>query len=234
MHKLLTAALALSFGVAYAQAPAEKTAKPAGEKPAAKTAGTKPAATKPATKAPAAEKGAATTAGKTPAGEAPAMTPPKPGPETEALMPFSKSITSTGTVPAGAYGANPEMPTRGRATCKWTLDKLWISCDIQDTMGKGKQAMKWAGHWIFGYDFGDKGYRGVMTDNWGTQTEMKGTLDGSKLTWESVGEVDMNGKPTKIRITEDATDPKAIKFTSEHQADGKWVVDETAVHKTRG
>lgn len=230
MQKLLTAALALSFGVAYAQAPAEKTAKPAGEKPAAKSAGAKPAAKAPA----AGEKAAAPGAPAAATAQAPAMTPPKPGPETEALKPFAKSATSTGTVPAGAYGTNPEMPTRGRANCKWVLGKLWVSCDVQDTMGKGKQAMKWQGNWMFGYDYGDKGYRGVMTDNFGTQTEMKGTLEGSKLTWESVGEVEMMGHPTKIRITQDATDPKAIKFTSEHEANGKWVVDETAVHKTRG
>lgn len=229
MQKLLTAVLALSFGVAYAQAPAEKTAKPAGEKPAAKTAGTKPA-TKAATKAPAGEKAAAGTPA---AGEAPAMTPPKPGPETEALKPFSKSLSSTGTVPAGAWGANPEMPTKGRATCRWVLGNLWIQCDIQETTGKGKQAMKWQGHWVFGYDFAEKGYRGTMTDNFGMQVPLKGTLEGSKLTWES-GEVQMMGHPTKIRITEDATDPKAIKFTSEHEMNGKWVVDETAVHKTRG
>jgi hypothetical protein len=238
MQKLLTAVLALSFGVAYAQTPAEKTAKPAGEKPAAAAPGakatkTKTTTTKTTTKAPAAEKG--TTAGEKPAAaEMPEMTPPKPGPETEALKPFSKSLSSTGTVPAGAWAPNsPEMPTKGRATCKWVLNKLWVSCDIKETTGKGKQAMKWEGNWVFGYDVGAKAYRGTMTDNWGMQTAMKGTLEGSKMTWES-GEIQMMGHPTKIRITEDATNPKAIQFTSEHEVNGKWVVDETAVHKTRG
>lgn len=233
MQKLLTAALALSFGVAYAQTPAPRTAKPAGEKtmPAggqkAAPAGEQkaaPAGEKAAPGAPAAEKPA----------EMPAMTPPKPGPETTALKPFAKSATITGSVPAGAWAPNSaEVPTHGRATCKWVLNKLWASCEIQETWGKGKQATKWEGNFLFGYDLGEKAYRGVMTDNFGMQTPVKGTLEGNKLTWES-GEVKMMGHSTKIRVTEDATDPKKIQYTSEHQVNGKWVVDETAVFKTHG
>ena len=35
------------------------------------------------------------------------------------------------------------------------------------TTGTGKTAMKWMGHWVFGYDVTAKGYRGTMSDNMG-------------------------------------------------------------------
>ena len=216
MHKLLAAVLTLSFGaLSYAQAPAK-----AGEtaKPAQPAAGTKPAATAPA------KEGAA----------APEMAPPKPGPETEALKPFAKSVQSTGTIPAGAMGQNPELATKGKSTCKWTLNNLWVACDIEEIVGSGKQSMKWNGHWVFGYDFLAKGYRGTMTSTMGDQTQMKGTLEGSKLVWENIEEMKIPGMPSKSRITLDATDPKAIKFTEEGYLQGKWVPMGMATHKVAG
>jgi hypothetical protein len=216
MHKqLLAAVLTLSFGaIVHAQAPAK-----AGDtaKPAAPPAGTKP--TTPAKDAP-------------PAGAE--MAPPKPGPETEALKPFAKSVTSSGTIPAGVMGGNPELTTKGKSTCKWVLNNLWVSCEIEENVGSGKQAMKWAGHWVFGYDFIAKGYRGTMTSTMGDQTQMKGTLEGSKLVWENIEEMKVPGMPSKSRITLDATDPKAIKFSEEGYLQGKWVPMGASVHKVAG
>jgi hypothetical protein len=171
-----------------------------------------------------------------PAGAPPAdMAPPKPGAETKALEPFAKSVTWTGKVPAGAMMPGmPEMPSKGKATCKWIINGLWSVCDLEDNVGTGKQAMKWQGHMVSGWDFGAKEYRGTMVDNWGISSNMKGKLDGAKLTWESMGEIMMMGQPTKIRITMDATDPKAIKFTGEHTVKGAYVVDEETVMKPAG
>jgi hypothetical protein len=213
MNRLLAAVVTLSFSTAYAQKPAETP----------KTGGAPPAAAPPPAGAP-------------PAGAPPGeMGPPKPGPETEALKPFAKSITSTGTMNAGAMGpGSPEMPTKGKATCKWVLNNLWIACDIEETSGAGKTAMKWQGHWVFGYDFLAKGYRGTMTSSMGAQMRMKGTLEAQKLTWETVDEMKMPGMPSKTRITLDATDPKAIKFTDEGLVGGKWVAMSTATHRPAG
>jgi len=225
MNKLLIAVVALSFGTAYAQT--TKTEKPAGAPPpAAGTAPTK--AEKPAAGAP--------PAGTAPAGASRAeMTPPKPGPETEALKPFVHNITSTGTQPAGSMGPDsPEMTTKGKSTCKWVLNNLWATCDIEDTAGTGKTAMKWMGHWVFGWDFMAKGYRGVMTSSMGNQLRMKGTLEGAKLTWETMDEVKIPNMPSKARFVLDATDPKAIKFTEEGFMNGKWVLMGTATHKVAG
>lgn len=223
MNKLLIAVSLCTFGLAHAQS--GTTAKPAA--PAASGAAAKPAASGAAAK-PATPPSGATAA--------PAeMAPPKPGPETEALKPFAHSVTTAGTIHAGAMGPNsPEMPTKGKATCKWVLGNLWVACDIEDTAGTGKTAMKWAGHLVFGWDFAAKGYRGTITDNMGMQVAFKGTLEGAKLTWETVGEMKVPNMPTKSRMTLDATDPKAIKFTEEGMMGGKWVPMSSSVHKVAG
>src|SRR5258706_16152981 len=70
------------------------------------------------------------------------MAPPKAGPETSALKPFMQNFTWTGTARAGAMApGSPEMPTKGKATCKWAMGNLWAMCDLEDTAGTGKQAM---------------------------------------------------------------------------------------------
>jgi hypothetical protein len=164
-----------------------------------------------------------------------AMTPPRAGVESEALKPFARSMVWSGKVPAGAWGpASPEMSTRGRSTCKWIIDGLWASCDLEDSASGGDQSMSWRAHWTFGWDFGAKAYRAMIADSWGVSSLMNGKLDGSKLTWESAGEVMALGQPTRFRFSLDAGDPKAIKFMSEHTANGKWLVDEEAVMKPAG
>jgi hypothetical protein len=104
---------------------------------------------------------------------------------------------------------------------------LWAACDLEDTVGKGKEATTWKGHWVVGWDFGAREYRGQMVDSWGAASTFKGSFTGEKITFESLNEIDMMGKMGRVRISFDATDPKVIKFTSEHQFRGEpWVVDE--------
>ena len=209
MNKLVLAVSLCSFGLAQAQSGKS-------DKPAAAPA-TPPAAAAPAAAAP------------------PAMQAPKPGPEHDALKPFVHNVTSTGTMAANAMGPDtPEMATKGKAMCKWLPGNMWAVCDIDDTSGTGKSAMHWMGHWVFGYDMMAKGYRGVMTDNMGMMMPMKGTLEGTKLTWESMNETKAPNMPSKSRMTLDATDAKAIKFTEEGFMNGKWVPMGSATHKMAG
>jgi len=215
MIKQVALGVALSFGsIALAQ---EK-------KPAAAPAKSEPA------KAPGT---AAKPAEAPPAAPAAPPAPPTPGPETTALKPFVQSMTWVGKMPAGSMGpGSPEMTSKGKSTCKWIMNNLWAACDLEDHTGTGKQSMTWKGHWVVGWDFGAKEYRGVMADSFGTATMFSGKLDGTKLVFESQGEVDMMGMKAKVRTTMDAADPKAIKFTSEHQAKGQpWVVDGESVMK---
>jgi Protein of unknown function (DUF1579) len=194
MNKLLIAVSLCSCSLAFAQAPSGKAATPPPGKPTTPPSG---------------------------AAAAPAeMTPPKPGPDQEALKPFVRSGSYTGTrmSPDGK-----EMPQKGKQTCKWLPGGMWASCDIDMTAGTGKTATKWMGHLVFGYDTMAKGYRAVMTDNFGMMGRMKGTLDGKKMVWESMDEMKVPNMPSKERVTDDATDAKAEKMTFEGYMNGKWM-----------
>lgn len=210
MNKLVLALTLCSFGVAYAQSGG--TAKPA-TAPSGKTA-TPPSGA---------------TAG------APPMEMPKPGPDQEALKPFVRSGSYTGTR-VGMDGK--EMPSKGKQTCKWLPGGMWASCDIDMTSGTGKSAMKWMGHLVMGYDTMAKGYRAVMTDNMGMMGRMKGTLEApGKMVWESMDEMKNAppGMPSKERVTDDASDPKAgEKMTFEGWMGGKWVQTGSGTFKGHG
>lgn len=165
------------------------------------------------------------------------MAPPKPGPETMALKPLATTLTLAGNVPANAMGpGSPAMTTKGTHSCKWSADKLWLNCEIKDTMGTGKQAMTWNGHMMIGWDFTAKMYRAVMTDNMGAAMMMQGKMDGAKLPLESVGDYQMMGHPMKMRFTMDMTDPKAFKYTDERDMgkSGKWTTFEEGTMKAGG
>lgn len=168
------------------------------------------------------------------AGAPPSMEMPKPGPDQDALKPFVHSAPYTGKhmSPDG----KGETPTKGKQTCKWLPGNMWASCDIEMSMGSGKTAMKWMGHLVMGYDNMAKGYRAVMTDNMGTMSRMKGTLDGKKMVWESMDEMKNAppGMPSKERVTDDATDPKEEKMTFEGWMGGKWMPTGSGSFKTAG
>jgi hypothetical protein len=205
MTKYIVAFALLSFSVAHAQAPA-----PAAEK--------KPAA--------APEKKPAAADTKAPAGAAPGssdemakmMEMSKPGPNQTALKPFMKSASFTGTHTNPTDGK--EIPTKGKQTCKWLPGNMWAACDIDQTAGTGKTAMHWMGHLVFGWDNVANGYRAFMTDNFGMSSRMKGTLEGTKMVWESMDE--MKGPPnapSKERVTDEGGE----KLTFEGLMNGKWV-----------
>src|SRR5262245_34918906 len=96
---------------------------------------------KPATPAAAPAK----TAEKVPEKKEPEM-PPKPGEETKKLQFLVGTLTGTGKMEAGAMKpGSPEVATKAKHVCKWTLGNLWIVCDVTDTAGTGKDAMTWMG-----------------------------------------------------------------------------------------
>jgi hypothetical protein len=163
----------------------------------------------------------------------PMMEMPKPGPDQDALKPFVHNGSYTGQhmMPDGK-----EAPSKGKQTCKWLPGNMWASCDIDMSTGTGKTAMKWMGHLVMGYDTMAKGYRAVMTDNMGTMSRMKGTLEGKKMVWESMDEMKNAppGMPSKERVTDDATDPKAEKMTFEGMMGGKWMPMGSGTFKIAG
>src|SRR5438034_3751816 len=103
----------------------------------------------------------------------------KPGPETLLIKRFTKSAAWEGKLRAGALGwAAPELPTKGQMKCKWTVNDLWIVCEIEDVMGVGKDARVWKAVWVSGWDYGHKEYRGAIFDSFGNSSMMRGRLDG--------------------------------------------------------
>lgn len=228
MTKKLISMLVLTSAVGFAAAET-KTAPTKGPAPAA---GTKPApaagAAKP-TPAPAPMKPApvpAETKTTPPAGDA-MMTPPKPGPETMALGILAGGGSWTGKTMAGAMGpGSPEMDVKGSASCKWVLNKLVLQCNVKETMGTGKTAMKMEGVMHASWDFSVNDYRATWADNMGGTMLMKGKMEGTKFSLESLGDFYMMmGQPMKMRITWDWTDPKAATLTTEMAMGkgGKWM-----------
>ena len=160
------------------------------------------------------------------------MAPPKPGAEQKALAPFfGGNMTWAGTMHAGAMGPNsPEMPTKGKQTCHVGLDGFWYMCEASSTTGSGKQAMKWSGHFLIGYDAGAKSYRATGVDNMGFMVTMKGELNGKKFTLVSEAPMTMMGTTFLDRVTWDL---ETMKFTDEHASPGgnDWKVMEEDTFK---
>src|SRR5512140_2398185 len=131
MKRILIVAMAVSLN-AWAQG-----AKPPEAKPA------EPKAEKAEPKAEKAEKKEATAA--------PAMPqPPKPSAETEKLAKlFGSKKAMTGKMAADAMGpGSPEMPTKSTADCRAIAEKFFYACDIDVTMGTGKQKGTWKAHFL--------------------------------------------------------------------------------------
>lgn len=149
----------------------------------------------------------------------PGWMPPnvEPGPNTKALSRFFWNGTWTGTVEAGGMGpGSPEMESRGRATCTWILDNLWLSCHFeQDQYVKGRKVLTWQAQWIIGWDMVAKEYRAVGVDNNGVAFIFHGELEGDQLLMESPGE-----GPVKLRFTWDIHDSKAVTWKNEMSIEG--------------
>jgi hypothetical protein len=163
------------------------------------------------------------------------MTPQslQPGPETLAIRNFTRSASWEGRLPAGALGLDaPEMSTKGHMHCKWTVNGLWLVCEIEDVMTGGDHSRVWKAVWVAGWDFGFREYRGAIFDSFGNSSMMRGVLEDQKLRFESMSDIFMHGQPTRLRFTFDTSDPtaKGVRFTAEHSVDGAYVVDEREIH----
>jgi len=160
------------------------------------------------------------------------MAMPKPGAEMKAIAPIFGvgAATWKGDVSAGGMGPNsPATTSHGKVATHTMLGGLWYACDVEDTYGTGKEAMTWKGHMLVGWDSNAKAYKGSCVDNMGAMASFDGSLDGTKFTLVTPSEVMMMGQMMKDRLTWDMADPKAIKFTDEHQVSGgDWMVVESA------
>jgi hypothetical protein len=108
----------------------------------------------------------------------------------------------------------PRVPRdggKGRATCTWILDDLWLSCHFeQDQFVNGRKVLTWKAEWIIGWDVISQEYRAVGVDTNGIAFLFRGEVRGDQLVMESLGDV-----PVKLRFTWDAQDPKALTWKNE-------------------
>lgn len=180
--------------------------------------------------------------------ESASSTPPAakltPGPEMAALFKIlGHGAAWKGELPAGALGPNyPAMTSKGKASCASIVDGFWCLCELQDTMGSGKNAVTFRGHMTVGYDLGTKSYRATLVDNSGVLTSYNGQMGDGTFTLETPEPVSIMGTMMKDRLTFTAG-PSGVATTvkDEHQgADGAWTTFETdhltpatATHNTK-
>jgi hypothetical protein len=160
-----------------------------------------------------------------------AMAMPKPGAEIKAIKPIFgvSSATWKGKVEPGAMGpGSPATTSHGKVAGRSLLGGLWFACDVEDSYA-GKPPMTWKGHMVVGYDVTTKSYKASVVDNLGTLAAFDGTLEGTKFMLVTPSPVMMMGQMMKDRLSWDLADPKAIKFTDEHQLEGgEWTLVESA------
>lgn len=154
-----------------------------------------------------------------------------PGPEMAALFKIlGHGAAWKGELPAGALGPNyPAMTSHGKASCAPIVDGFWCLCELQDTMGSGKNAVTFRGHMTVGYDLGTKSYRATLVDNSGVLTSYNGQMGDGTFTLETPEPVSIMGTMMKDRLTFTAG-PNGLATTvkDEHQgADGAWSTFET-------
>jgi hypothetical protein len=144
----------------------------------------------------------------------------------EALAPFYRNWTWTGTIQAGGMGpGSPEMSGEGRAVCRLIQNGLWYDCDFEQVqlLADGTFVLTWRLHWITGWDAAAREYRACSADNNGpTLAIYRGQIDGNTLVYESLQE----GFP-RIRLTWFLRDPDHCTWRNEYTLDGDtWTLIE--------
>jgi hypothetical protein len=163
----------------------------------------------------------------------------KPGPEAMALAKFFKgTATWKGDIAAGSMGPNsPATTSHGTAVCRQEDGGMWYTCDVQDMVGSGKDAMTWKGHMVISWDAAGKAYRSYCADNLGTTSVWTGRMDGDNtFVLETDQPINSMGQTYKDRLTWVLNGDGTAKFTDEHQMQGSsdWTAFESATAKMTG
>ncbi len=140
--------------------------------------------------------------------------------EMEALAPFYRNWTWTGTIRAGGMGpGSPEMSGEGRAVCRLIQDGLWYDCDFEQVqlLADGTFVLRWQLHWVAGWDQLAGEYRASSADNNGPSLAIyRGRIDGERLVYESLSDT-----LPRIRLTWILTDPEHATWRNEFTLDGE-------------
>lgn len=146
---------------------------------------------------------------------------PKPitsGPEMEALARFHVDVTWEGTISEGGMGpGTPAMTAVGRGTHEQIQGGRWIvdTYEQDQSLPDGTLVFKWELHWVAGWDPAAAEYRATVADCYGHAEVMRGTIEGDRLTFESIGD-----PPVKLRLVWDFTDPDHLTWRNEMSLGG--------------
>jgi len=143
----------------------------------------------------------------------------QPGNQMEALAPFYRDWTWTGTIEPGGMGpGSPAMSGSGRARCRLIEDGLWWDCEFEQDqhLEDGTFVLRWQLRWITGWDGLAAEYRASSADNQGPNLGLyRGRIEGDRLTYESLQE----GLP-RIRLSWIPMDADHCTWRNEYTLDG--------------
>jgi hypothetical protein len=142
------------------------------------------------------------------------------GPEMEALARFHPDITWSGTIEEGGMGpGSPAMTATGRGVHARIQDGRWIvgTYEQEQFLTDGTFVLKWELHWVAGWDPASGEYRATLADNYGHADVMRGTIEGDRLVFVTIGD-----RPVHLRLTWDLSDPDDMRWRNEVSAGGAW------------
>jgi len=151
--------------------------------------------------------------------------PVDPGAEMDALRPFHRDGTWSGTIHAGGMGpGTPLQVARGKASHRWIQDGRWIVGDYEQDqlLDDGTFVLKWELHWVCGWDPMASEYKATIADNYGRAALLHGRIEGDEMIFEST-----DAAPPLLRLTWELEPGGRILWRNEISMDGEaWMLVE--------
>jgi hypothetical protein len=143
---------------------------------------------------------------------------PKPGPEVQKLAYYLGTWKGEGETKAGPFG--PAGKLSSDMTCEWFAGGFHLVCRGEERGPTGKRTFLN----IKSYDEKTKAYTEYGISNFGeSEYNTGGTIVDNKRSF--VFDVDLGGKPAKLRYTEVQTSPTLFTYKAEASIEGgSWMV----------
>lgn len=161
-------------------------------------------------------------------GESPPSQQPKPGPEVQKLAYYLGTWRGEGEAKPGPFGPGGKLSST--TTCEWFAGGFHLVCRGEEHGPTGKRTFLN----IRGYDEKTKGYTEYSISDLGeSEHNTGGIIVGNQRSF--VFDMDMEGKPTKLRYVEVQESPTLFTYRAEASVDrGPWTaIAEGKVTKAR-
>ena len=155
------------------------------------------------------------------------IVPPEAGEEMTALRRFHRDTTWTGHIQEGGMGPGmPAMTAEGHGTHEVIQDGRWIvGTYVQDQyLLSGEHVLTWQLHWVAGWSPADGEYRATVADVYGHAEVMRGTIEGDRMVFQSLGD-----PPVRIRLTWELAGPTVLWRNEMSVQGGPWSLVEDYV-----